>query len=77
MSQKQKHDYIVADFNHPDLLEKKINDYIHDGNKAEILINNTGGPPQEKLLKLKKKNLINIFQCIFIAVTFLLKHYLH
>lgn len=55
VSQKQKHDYIVADFNHPDLLEKKINDYIHDGNKAEILINNTGGPPPGKIIEAKKE----------------------
>ena len=35
VSQKQKHDYIVADFNHPDLLEKKIND-LQDS--AQIIV---------------------------------------
>ena len=54
-SKKQKHDFIVADFNHPDLLEKKINDYINNGNKSEILINNTGGPPPGKIIEAKKE----------------------
>ena len=55
-SKKQKHDFIVSDFNNPDLLEKKINDYINDGNKPEILINNTGGPPPGKIIEAKKED---------------------
>ena len=43
-SQEQKHDYLVADFQQPEILKDKINGYLMD-NGAEILINNTGGPP--------------------------------
>src|SRR6187549_1405908 len=40
----QTHDYIVADFNFPDDLKKKVGTYGQT-NTVHILINNTGGPP--------------------------------
>ncbi|MDA0195360.1 MAG: SDR family oxidoreductase [Bacteroidetes bacterium] len=43
-NQEQRHDYLVADFQQPEILKDKINIYLQD-NSAEILINNTGGPP--------------------------------
>ena len=38
------HDYLVADFSHPDTLQSAINAYL-ENNTADILVNNTGGPP--------------------------------
>jgi 3-oxoacyl-[acyl-carrier protein] reductase len=39
----QKHNYIVADFNNPDLLKEKITE-ITETKTFHILLNNTGGP---------------------------------
>lgn len=42
----EQHDFICADFSQPDVLQKKINDYLHIGKNApvHILVNNSGGP---------------------------------
>lgn len=40
----QTHHYICANFDNPEDLNKKINDYIEQGNIINILVNNTGGP---------------------------------
>lgn len=40
----QSHNYLVADFNHPDDL-KEIMQAFASSNQAHILVNNTGGPP--------------------------------
>lgn len=40
----QTHNYLVADFSHPDQLEEVIHNYIAD-HRIDILVNNTGGPP--------------------------------
>jgi len=44
VNKNQKHEYIVADFNFPDILKVNIEKYIAT-NTIHILINNTGGPP--------------------------------
>ena len=54
-SPKQKHNFIVADFNYPKNLKKKIKKFLSKGNTAEILINNTGGPSAGKIIEAKKK----------------------
>lgn len=43
-SKGQKHNFIVADFSNPSGLKSVIKEYIQEGNKIHILINNTGGP---------------------------------
>lgn len=40
----QVHDYIVADFSHPEGLKTALETYFKDGKQVQILINNTGGP---------------------------------
>ncbi|MFZ6053448.1 SDR family oxidoreductase [Halocola ammonii] len=40
----RSHGYLAADFNEPDVLRQKINDWAKE-NTANILVNNTGGPP--------------------------------
>ena len=46
----QKHNYIAADFSNPDVLKIKITDFIKSNGDAQILINNTGGPPAGKAI---------------------------
>lgn len=43
-SGNQKHNYIAADFNYPDVLKQKITEYIVNNPVTHILVNNTGGP---------------------------------
>jgi 3-oxoacyl-[acyl-carrier protein] reductase len=44
-SHNQKHDYLIADFDDPVMLESVVSAYLQKGNTFDILINNTGGPP--------------------------------
>ena len=44
-NEKQAHSFIVADFSQPQQLKDAIASWIEQGNAADILINNTGGPP--------------------------------
>jgi 3-oxoacyl-[acyl-carrier protein] reductase len=41
----QTHDYIVADFADYEDLRGKVAQYVHDEGPAQLLLNNTGGPP--------------------------------
>lgn len=41
----QQHRYLVADFNQSAEVEQALNDWIGRGGRADILINNSGGPP--------------------------------
>lgn len=43
-SQGKPHGYIVADFNQPDQLRASLRLWLAQGNVAQILVNNTGGP---------------------------------
>jgi 3-oxoacyl-[acyl-carrier protein] reductase len=43
-SKKQNHNFIVADFSEPDVLKKKIHDFVSENPPVHILVNNTGGP---------------------------------
>lgn len=44
-SGQQVHSILVADFSKPDELKSVITSWTQQGNVADILINNTGGPP--------------------------------
>ena len=39
------HQYIAADFEKPEELKERIQEYVASGGESHILINNTGGPP--------------------------------
>jgi 3-oxoacyl-[acyl-carrier protein] reductase len=41
----RSHQYLVADFSNPGQLETRIREWVDQGHRAEILVNNTGGPP--------------------------------
>lgn len=44
ISKGQNHSYLVADFSNPNELKSTIKNYLNQGNKIHILINNSGGP---------------------------------
>lgn len=39
-----RHNYIVADFSKPEILQERVTDYIYKHHGFHILVNNTGGP---------------------------------
>ena len=43
--QEQQHHYVCVDFRQPNVLKAKISDYLSNYAQADILVNNTGGPP--------------------------------
>jgi 3-oxoacyl-[acyl-carrier protein] reductase len=57
----QKHDYIVADFSNPKQVEAKIEAYLDKHPKANILINNTGGPAGGLAIEAGTEEFINAF----------------
>ncbi len=66
-NQEQNHDYIVADFFNPDLLKGKLDNYIADGKKAHILVNNTGGPPAGEAIDAKPEEFLKAFNAHLIC----------
>lgn len=56
----QKHDYIAVDFSFPQELKKKVEAYL-SSNIAEILVNNTGGPPAGPAIDAKLDDFIKAF----------------
>ncbi len=44
-TESQQHSILVADFSQPNELKSVINSWTEQGTAADILINNTGGPP--------------------------------
>ncbi|MFM7903532.1 MAG: SDR family NAD(P)-dependent oxidoreductase, partial [Bacteroidota bacterium] len=40
----RSHDYIVADFSNPEQLKIALSNWVNKGGRANILVNNTGGP---------------------------------
>jgi 3-oxoacyl-[acyl-carrier protein] reductase len=47
-SKEQKHNFIVADFDEPEILRKKIKNFVSENPPVHILVNNTGGPKSGK-----------------------------
>ena len=47
--------FIIANFNDPNKLKAHINAFLSEGYNAEILINNTGGPPAGQIIDAKKE----------------------
>lgn len=44
VSEGQKHTYLAADFSKPEELKTIVENWVTAGNRAHILVNNTGGP---------------------------------
>lgn len=49
----QNHSFLIADFNHPHILEEVVLNYLTDHEPFHILINNSGGPPGGQLAAAK------------------------
>lgn len=45
LAKSQQHSYLVADFDDPENVRKAIHEFKVKGEKVNILVNNTGGPP--------------------------------
>lgn len=61
-SQQQEHHYICADFQQPDFLKAKVSDYLSNHPQADILVNNTGGPPSGPALKAALEDFRRAFE---------------
>jgi 3-oxoacyl-[acyl-carrier protein] reductase len=59
--ENQKHTYLVADFSKPEELKKITSDFVAQGNKVNILVNNTGGPKGGPIKDASTEEFINTF----------------
>jgi 3-oxoacyl-[acyl-carrier protein] reductase len=64
---KQIHDYISVDFNFPDQLKEKIENYIKEKGTVHILVNNTGGPKSGPIISAQTDEFIKAFNAHLIC----------
>lgn len=57
---KQRHEYLVADFNFPDRVKSVVEPYVAK-NDVHILVNNTGGPPGGPAIDAELQDFVNAF----------------
>ena len=57
----QKHQYLVADFQFPDQVEKVLKQCLEGGNTFDILVNNTGGPAGGPVFSAQLEEFENAF----------------
>lgn len=57
----QVHSYIAADFTQPELLKSKLENWVGQGNKANILVNNTGGPKGGLIINAETTEFLDAF----------------
>jgi len=62
VSQKQKHNFIVADFSRPEVLREKMKNYVSENPPIHILVNNTGGPKGGEIYKADIAEFENTFK---------------
>lgn len=58
----QSHNYLVADFTQPEKLKEVLDKYLSEGNKVDILVNNTGGPKGGPIIDAEISEFIDAFQ---------------
>jgi 3-oxoacyl-[acyl-carrier protein] reductase len=56
-----RHEFLVADFNQPDVLRDIIQDYMKN-NHVQILINNSGGPPSGPITEAGEDAFLQAFR---------------
>src|SRR5690348_14546849 len=61
ISNRQLHEYRVADFSKPGQVREQI-DEIVSAQTVQILINNTGGPPAGPIFSAKEEEFLSAFQ---------------
>ena len=60
-SNNQKHTYLIADFDNPNELKKRMNEFVNDKPPVNILINNSGGPKPGPIIDANVEDFINAF----------------
>ena len=58
----REHDMIVADFSEAAQVKMAIDQFVGKGNIADILINNTGGPPAGPAIEAKTQEFVSAFE---------------
>lgn len=71
---QQLHDYIVADFTDSKMVENNLVQWLKKGYKAEILVNNTGGPASGKILGAKSEEFSAAFESHLLCNHILVQH---
>ena len=66
-SSNQQHGYLVADFNEPEQVRSAIHNFLQEGNRAQILVNNTGGPPSGKAIEAAMVDFTSAFNAHLIC----------
>lgn len=61
-SKGQKHQYLVADFQYPEQVEKVVQEFLAEGNAVNILVNNTGGPKGGSAVDATADDFIHAFK---------------
>jgi 3-oxoacyl-[acyl-carrier protein] reductase len=56
----ESHHFIVADFNFPEEVKSRVNEYIKE-HPVDILINNTGGPPAGNAIDAEPEDYLKAF----------------
>ena len=59
----QKHDTIIADFSEPAQVKLAIDQFVNAKKTADILINNTGGPPGGTAIDADINEFLSAFNC--------------
>src|SRR5690606_38466590 len=49
----QKHSFLIADFDQPQMVEQAVRQFIEKNGPINILVNYTGGPPSGPILEAK------------------------
>lgn len=62
VSKKQKHQYIVADFEFPEQVKESVTEYLDKKNTVNILVNNTGGPKGGNAVDASAEDFISAFK---------------
>ncbi|MDP6684855.1 MAG: SDR family oxidoreductase [Candidatus Marinimicrobia bacterium] len=70
-SNGQSHDYLCTDFSKPEELRVTINGYVKNSTPIHILVNNTGGPSPEEIVKAESEHFIDGFNKHLICNQFL------
>lgn len=73
VSEGQQHDYIVADFQYPDMVKSAIDNYLKDTTLINILVNNTGGPKGGNAVDATSEEFLQAFNSHLICNHILVK----
>lgn len=61
VSKGQKHDFLAVDFQTPNKLKEKADNFVTNNGPVHILVNNTGGPPSGLIQNAKVEEFLQAF----------------